>query len=301
MASFMFNVSKSAFLAGTLDLDAMVCSVTPVEATPLTTAATYGAITNKSTTGGGNSLAQALTDVGSNPANRILDVPAESKVKLQYAPVDYPTLSTDTNAPILGWVVAAAASPVAGTLPVFYVENVDQNGVVTPYVPNGVDDLSFDLQAYPIGVSDYGNGFINTYLVSRLKGNVAALPTVSMVLLESAPNPATNTTYSSLNAIAAKTLGGTPIYVELAEFNGNISNRIVQIGDNFFWRFANPRFTELETLSGNPITHYALVAAGGLLSGAELVICFNAFNPTLVPDGLKTFIVRVSGGIAVGL
>lgn len=152
MASFMFNVAKSGFLSGTLDLDVMTCSVTPVEATPLTTAATYGAISNKSTTGGGGSLVRTLLDVGGNAANRILNVPAESKVKLQYAPVDYLALSTDTSAPILGWVVAAAASPIAGTLPVFYIENVDTNGVVTPYVPNGVDDLSFDLQAYPVEI-----------------------------------------------------------------------------------------------------------------------------------------------------
>jgi hypothetical protein len=186
-------------------------------------------------------------------------------------------------------------------MPVFYVENVDTNGTTTPYVPNGIDDLSFDLQAYPVGVSDYGNGFINSYLVSRLKGDVTAIPTVSMVLLESAPNPATSTNYTSLNSIAAKTLGGTPIYVQLAEFDGNISNRVIQSGDNFFWRFANPRFTELETLSGDPVTHYALVAAGGTLSGSELVIGGDALNPVLTPDGVKSSIIRLSTGIAVGI
>lgn len=300
MASFMFNTAKSAFLAGTLDLNAMVCSVTPVEATPLATAANYGAITNKSTTGGGGSLVQALLDVGGSPANRILDVPADSQVNLQYAPVDYLALDTDTSAPILGWVVAAAAVPVAGTMPVFYVENVDGNGAVNPYVPNGVDDLSFDLEKYPVGVSEYGGGFVNSYLVSRLKGDVAALPTVSIVLLESAIDPATMTDYTSLAGIAAKTPGGVPIYRELAEVD-TINNRIVQSGNNFFWRFANPRFTELVTLSGNPITHYALVAAGGTLSGAELVICGDSYSPAFTPDGVKSFVIRLSAGIAVGI
>ena len=300
MPSFTFNAAKSAIMAGTLDLNAVTCSITPVEATPLPTAATYGEITNKSTTGGGGALVRALSDVGGNPANRIIDVPAESKVKLQFAPVDYVALSTDTSAPILGWVVAAAASPIAGTMPLFYLENVDVNGVVSPALPNGIDDLSFDLEKYPAGVSDYGEGFTNSYLLSRLKGDVPALPTVSIVLLESAHNPATMPTYTSVIAIAAKTPGGAPIYRELSEVT-TIGERVIQSGNDFYWRFANPRFTEIETLSGNPITHYALVAAGGVLTGTELVIGGDSFSPAFTPDGAKSFILKLSTGIAVGL
>jgi hypothetical protein len=297
----MFNVARQALFDGTLDLDASTFSVTPVEGTPATTDATYGAIANKSTTGGGNPLVQVLADVGGSPANRVLDVPAESKVIIQFAPVDYLALSTDTSAPINGWVVANAASPIAGTLPVFYIENVDTGGSPAPFTPNGIDDLTLDLQTYPIGVSEYGFGFTNSYLVSRLKGEVAAMPTVSFVLLESAHNPATMSTFADLSAITAKTPGGDPIYVELSEFEGDIANRITQSGDNFYWRFNNPRFTELATLSSNPITHYALIAAGGVLTGTELVIGGDTISPALTPDGVKSFIVRISSGILVGI
>ena len=301
MASFMFNAAKSALLRGTLDLSTMVASVTPLELTPLTTAATYGDIAGKATTGGGGSLVRSLADVGGDAANRIIAVPAEGKVKVQYAPVDYTALGTDNSAPIVGWVIAGAAAPVAGTLPVFFVENVDRNGAIAPFTPDGIEDLTLDLQTYPIGVGQVSNGFTDDYLLSRLKGDVAALPTVSLVLLESAVNLTTHNTFADLAAITAKTPGGDPIYVELQEFGSDINNRVIQVGDNYFWRFENPRFTDLETLSGNPVSHYALIADGGTLTGTEAVIGGNVLNPAFTPNGLKSFIVRVSQGIAVGV
>ena len=297
--AFMFTPAKEAFFKGTLNLRTTPVAITPVEATPSPFTDTFGAISNKSTTGGGNSLTRQLTDIGGNVENRI--VLAGSQINFQFEIEEYDALSTDTSAPILGWVLTAAAIPVSGSLPLLYIENVDANGVAAPFTPDGVSDLVLDMATYPVGVSEFGEGIYRGFLMDWLEGTVTPHDEpMGIALLESAP-PDTLSTFADLSPYIALKPNSSPVVLPLSEFNGTIADRVTVVNEFAAYRFANPRFSSLETLSGDPVTHFTLYVGGGSPTGTERLVSINLINPAFTPDGVKSLKLILNTGVAIQL
>jgi len=297
--AFMFVGAKEAFLKGTLNLKTTVFSITPVEATPSPAMTLYSEVSGKSTTGGGTSLVRTLLDIGSDNNNRFVDDPGNNRIKMGFQLVEYPALSTDTSAPILGFVIAVGANPTGSALPVFYIECVNGVGTVAPFVPDGVEDLNIDTVKYPITAA-YRLGTFDDYLDAWIRGTKNPYSkSIGIVLLES--EPATSlTTYLDIQSIAAKTPANQPVYLDLAEFGDNITNRVLLDSTYAYYRFANPRFSTLETLSGNPVTHYALIEkAGGSVANSDALICYAEFSPAFTPNGVKDWRILLGTGSAL--
>lgn len=287
MTSFMFGAAKDSVLRANTSLRFGNFGIVPVEAIPSQTATNYGAISGIATAVGGGSLVRTLTDVGGDNNNRVLDDTANGRVALQFNPQDWGAVETTNALPIVGFVVVNSTNPNSNSVPLFFIELVDNLGDSAPFTPNGIDFLTIDLVGNPVAVRDYGGRIFNNYLLEWIRGNRSPQSTtLSLIYCESEPDP-TWTTVTNITGRATLP-GGGALSTRVFDVGNTSSNRVAWVNGvvngTAGLRFDAAILNAFATDSEEPVTHYIL-AEGNPPQSWSNIVSWGQFNPALTTNG----------------
>jgi hypothetical protein len=302
MSSFLFGAAKLPFLQGQLSFRTTSFGIVPVEVTPSAFAGTYEAITGIATAVGGGSLAKPLLDIEGNNSNRVFNDVTNNRVALRFAPIEWTALATANGAPITGLVIVDNTTPSSSSIPVFYIEIVDELGDPQPFTPDGVDSLSLDLTAKPVAVREYGGNVFDLYLREWISGNrYPGSTTLSLIYCEAAPNP----TWETLADVTGRATlpGGGSLYSWLADIDALVSNRPAWVGvanGTAGYRFESVLLPDFQTETETDITHYVLVEGNPPESWSN-VVSWNTINPALTATGVNNYRLSMVAGSTLTL
>lgn len=295
----MFGAAKQKVLQRNISLKTTTFGIVPVESIPSASAIDYGSLIGMIATGvGGASLVRTLADVGNSNNNRVLDDTANTRVALQFAPVDWGALTTTNNLPIVGFVIVDNPSPFSSSTPVFYI---DMPGGA--FSPNGTDVLTLNLTANPVAVRAYGGNVFDPYLLELIRGNRYPNSTqLSLIYCESAPSP----TWDTLSQVTGRAAnpGGTELSTPLIDLPGGSGNRVQWVNDvangTAGLEFNSVILPAFATQSGNPVTHYILCENQPPYSSSKLV-SWGAVSPALNTTGTQDQRLEMAAGSTLTL